>query len=141
MTRCPQCGTNYTDASLRFCLADGAALVKISDPMRVDIPSPESRSASGPAQHPPASSMFLVYVILATVTLGLFVVAAIVGVALYAHFGSAENEPEQYVFATPTPAVDSSRPASDEDILKTELEKLEKQLEDMDLPRVDKTPF
>lgn len=63
MKQCPACKTTYTDDSLRFCLADGAALNFFPD----DEPTLVSRSGqastrgdvspeSGPASFPTASS-------------------------------------------------------------------------------------
>ena len=141
MKRCPQCGTTYTDATLRFCLADGTALVGGEEPLRAEIPSPDTRVSMGSAQHPPRTSKAWIFVVLGTVIIGLMAIAGVVVLGILAYIGSVDAEPEQIVFATPSPAAAPSEPASDEQILRQELEKLEKQLEDMDLPRVDQDPF
>src|SRR4051812_14443244 len=107
MKQCPLCGTTYTDASLRFCLADGNALIdKPADPtgsrpssesdetiaitptgagpVRVDIPPPSGHFASretGPV--PPSdtrsSSGMFFKIVVVVLLLGLFV--AILGAA------------------------------------------------------------
>lgn len=92
MKQCPSCGTTYTDASLSYCLADGAALNDISpaeeatvvrsggDPLRVSIPQTQPIITPTTVTQPSDGSSgtvlkvvigFLVLVILAIVGLGL----------------------------------------------------------------------
>lgn len=93
MKQCPTCGTTYTDASLRYCLSDGATLTDMSggeeatvvrsggDQLRVDIPQTQPIIAPPTMQQPPAAGSsntvlkvvvgLLVLIILAIVGLGL----------------------------------------------------------------------
>jgi hypothetical protein len=140
MKRCPQCGTTYTDASLRFCLADGAALVERDEPMRVDIPSPENAIPSQPAQKK-GPSLVWILVALGVGVVGLMAVAGVIVLGILFYIGSAESEPEITAFPTPTPAVSPGGSTTDEERIKQELEKLEKKLAEMEKPPIAGDPF
>lgn len=140
MKRCPQCGTTYTDQTLRFCLADGAALVERDEPLRVDIPPPGTGVSNGPPQSK-GPSMLWILVALAVGVVGVMAVAGVIVLGVLFYIGSAETEPEYTGFPTPTPAVSSSGPAADEERIKQELEKLEQKLAEMEKPPVSADPF
>jgi hypothetical protein len=133
MMQCPVCGNRYTDASLRYCLADGTTLVPAEDEtvvrkgqydaVRVEIPGPETRHSHIP---PPAaeakSGSPVVKIILGLVALGaVTAVIGVIGAVLYfSYAGSAANQNAK--LASPTPAV-SPLPTID-----AEKERLQKEL-------------
>lgn len=128
--RCPVCGNQYTDGSLRYCLADGTALVPAEDEtmarrdaVRVDIPPPD------PVRQPIAQGVNEkrgistgVKVLLGLLAVGALgaVVAVVAAVLLIGYAGTGTNENSKA--ATPTPAA-SVTPAAD-----TEKDRLQKEL-------------
>lgn len=130
MMRCPVCGNQYTDGSLRYCLADGTALVPADedtiarrDAVRVDIPPPEpvAHPAVQPATEKKGISTGIKILLGLTAVGALVAVVAIVAAVLlisYAGKGTIENTKA----ATPTPTA-SVTPTSD-----AEKERLQKEL-------------
>lgn len=130
MMRCPVCGNQYTDGSLRFCLADGTALVPAEEEttarreaVRVDIPPPES--VRQPTPQPVNDKKGLSTGI--KILLGLLAVGALVGVVvvvaavmLISYAGS--NTGNNTKAATPAPTA-SATPTTD-----AEKERLQKEL-------------
>jgi len=129
MMRCPVCGNQYTDGTLRFCLADGTALVPAEeettarrDAVRVDIPPPDSlrQPAAQPVNEKKGIST-IVKVLLGLLAVGALVavvaVAAVVLLIRYA--GSGDGSNTRAVNPTPT----ASATPSD-----TEKERLQKEL-------------
>lgn len=152
MKQCPTCGTNYTDETLRFCLADGAALTDLGErstvarqtsggpsnektvamgggQMRVDIPQDAPPRQYQTAPPPSGGSGGLLKVLLVLLGLGIFVVLlAIVGVVIYYN-----SRPEQAINKTPdlkTPAASPASTKEDKDDLRDQIANLQKQLAD-----------
>jgi len=166
MKQCPTCGTTYTDATLRFCLADGAPL---TDPgerstvarqtsggasnektiamgggqMRVDIPQEAPAPSHYQSPPPPSSgSGGLLKVLLVLLGLGIFVVLlAIVGLILF-----YKPRPDQASNNAPdlkTPAASPAPTKDIEDELRDLIANLEKQLGDQkgtNRPSIDPVP-
>lgn len=137
--KCPQCGTTYTDESLRFCLADGAELVREGAQMRIDIPAAETRIVPDVSQKRSPSKAWI-FIALGAAIIGLMFVAGVIVIGILAYIGSAENDSE-ITFATPTPSAAPTRPQTDEERIKTELEKLEQKLAEMEEPPITGDPF
>lgn len=105
MKQCPSCGTTYTDASLSYCLSDGATLTELSiaeeptvvhrgrDPMRVEIPQTEpivpqatvSQQASG------GSSTVLKVVVVVLILIILAIIGLGIAGVLYYTSGRGDN--------------------------------------------------
>jgi hypothetical protein len=126
MKQCPTCGNTYTDASLTYCLSDGAALTDLSpaeeatvvrsggDPMRVDIPHTQPIITPATiAPQPPSGSSAVLKVVIAVLIL---IILAIVGLGLAGVFyytsGKNENLPvnnsNSNRAAAPGPTVDET---------------------------------
>lgn len=146
MKRCPACGTTYTDASLKFCLSDGAELIGASGdaatdetismatgrPVRIDIPS---RTADAPPQGvlpptPPSGSsggMFKVLVVVLLVGLITVIVIVAAGTFIYLRMNGPEKASLDNKDAkTATPAPSPSK--DDKDELRDQIANLEKML-------------
>ena len=157
MKRCPQCGTTYTDESLRFCLADGSALSPDTgeptlpsgrgETLRVDIPPPTTPAFSPsrqPYQPQPAksSSGVLLKVVVAFLALGALGVILIGVLGVFIYLGSMDSGNTSSQSGDPPVTTEpSAPPASDEDQLARELEKLERQLEDLQKSPIGSNPF
>jgi hypothetical protein len=163
MKRCGQCGTTYTDQTLRFCLADGAVLVDLPEEptvasprdrgMRVDIPSPHSAATF---ETPPArsSSSLIIKVVIAVLVIGFLglIIVSLAGVGYY--FVSRQSsvqithtEPSPMPVSSPTAeTTPEAAPANvTEDVekkIEDELAKLQKQLEDLakTVPELESLP-
>ncbi|HEX2640836.1 MAG TPA: SH3 domain-containing protein [Pyrinomonadaceae bacterium] len=119
MRRCPTCGNQYTDGSLRYCLADGTALVPADETtakreaLRIDIPSPDSvrQSAGQPAtENKGISTGIKVLLGLGAVGALVAVVAIVAAVLLISYAGKGTSENTKT--ATPTPSA-SVTPTTD----------------------------
>lgn len=132
MKKCPQCGTTYTDESLRFCLADGAFLdggeepTVVSGRNRIDIGSGNRPVVQIPEPNRKKSSALIktILVLSVLVALAVVVIAAAVGALYY----NREFPPKpNTIYSTPTP-----KPSADPETerLKKELADLQKQLDE-----------
>jgi hypothetical protein len=142
MKQCPACGTTYTDASLLYCLSDGAPLNAIDDeqntvvrsgtgPMRVDITQPgvsktRSAAAAAPPSVPVGSSHVWLKVVLGLLVIG-FLIATAVAVGTLIYFNV--SRPEVTTNASPTPSVPVSSPTRPTTI--DETDELRKQIADL----------
>ena len=156
MKHCPSCGTNYSDATLRFCLEDGTPLVHADeqatvvrpgeresykteklpsnitipqhDAMRVDVP-PADRNTRPITVAPVKSDFPWTKFVIAVLALGLIAVigAGLLGVAFYV--GSGRNNAQANT-PTPTPKVTPASDDAEKKRLEDEVAKLKKKLEE-----------
>ncbi len=140
MKKCPQCGTTYTDESLRFCLADGTALDASgseeptivsgrNEPLRVDIGSGNRQAVqvSEPARKNSSAFVKTILVLLVLAALAVVVIAAAVGVMFYTSREFPPNPNANTTTPTPKPA---ATPDPETERLKNELANLQKQLDE-----------
>jgi hypothetical protein len=148
MKQCPICGTTYTDATLRFCLSDGAPLNEQAgeqptlvrktasdtsdektvamhgEPLRIEIPH---GTALPPHPSKPAGASGVLKVLLILLGLGILVaLVALIGTLayFYARPDRAANEAPE-----PKTSNSSSAPANDgKDTLRDQIANLQKQL-------------
>ncbi len=159
MKKCPACGNTYTDDSLMFCLSDGNALADGYEPAvtvqfpavvkstdanydRVNIPinSPtmETRISSpapvgGPAGRSGCSPMVIVAAVAFSGLLA-------VGGVIIGYFVYGNGQPVRNSTPSPTPTESQNiNSNSKEQELKDRLEKLEKELQNRNVP-VNRTP-
>ena len=147
MKKCPQCGTTYTDESLRFCLADGAALDSGEEPtvvsgrgsLRVDIGSGNRTSGQVSEPTKKSSSAFVktILVLSVLVALAVVVIVAAVGV-LYLQSLRSENKATNIQTTTPSP---TPTPDPETERLKKELADLQKQLDEKKSTAANKDAF
>lgn len=150
MNRCPACGTSYTDATLKFCLADGARLEGVSgeketvvrsgrDALRVDIPQ-DATPDRGPVYPPPVTSGGGGIVKILAVVVGLlFLVLLLLGGAgalFYYNMGPGNantpannGTPKTNGTATPTVTVSPTASPKDENAeLRNQIANLERMI-------------
>lgn len=136
MKYCPQCGTSYTDETLRFCLADGTALTGGEEPTlvygrreqtKVDIPQPTAPAFSPPTQPTikKSSSGTVVKVVIALVVVAVLGLIAIGGAGVL-YFMSTANQVTP-VPQKPSPPATPPKSSTTED----EKAKLEKEVADL----------
>ena len=141
MKKCPQCGTTYTDESLRFCLADGATLDTADgeeatvvsgrgERLRVETGSGIRKSVQVTEPVITGSSAWLktLVVLSILVALAAIVVAASVAV-LYLYSSRAFPPNPNATYAPPQPGR-SPTPDAETERLKNELANLQKQLDE-----------
>ena len=120
MKQCPTCKTTYTDATLSYCLADGAPLESADgedqtvvrpagQAMRVDIPSEGGRTIG--TQHAPitstgsGSSNIFLKILVGLLAIGLLIAAAVaIGALIYF------NRPARTEISSNDPATPRQRP-------------------------------
>jgi hypothetical protein len=141
MKQCPSCGTTYTDASLRYCLADGAALadtsaaeeatvVRPGGAMRVDIPQTQPIMTPVTTQQPSGGSSTVLKVVIGLLVLGLLAVAGL-GLAGLFWYRSSGGEVVVANSNSNKPSSPSPMPSIDEtDELRKQIADLEKKLND-----------
>ena len=157
MKRCPACGTTYTDASLRFCLSDGAELVSSGSDeatvvrsqapqndtiamgsgrqMRVDIPQPTGNVPPAGYQatvDSPRSSGGIFKVIVVVLLVGLFALVVVFAAGTFIYFrmntqDRASADTNKETRIT-TPVPSPSK--DDKDELRDQIANLEKMLND-----------
>jgi flagellar basal body-associated protein FliL len=152
MKQCPNCKTTYTDDALRFCLADGANLISMSEeapptvqmsfnkePMRVNIPSDSTPTVFVPTpnqQNQPVKKGF--GLIIAAVLGVLFLIAIVGGIGAFVFFRQNSSDKNAVVSASPTPstkptvsstATTFASPNDEIERLKEEKASLQKQLQ------------
>lgn len=148
MKRCPQCGTTYTDETLRFCLADGGSLVPVEEEPTVASPrrdafkvnfgdqTPGTQPSTFP---PPKGSSSGVKILIGLVIAGILGVLAVgavfvafVGYEIYrADTAVSTPTPTPTPVFQPTPFAQTS-PGTDAEKLAEELLKLQKALEEQE---------
>ena len=121
MKRCPSCGTTYTDATLKFCLADGGRLEETydSDPtlvagsrnkLLVDIPTnPAGAPLRLHTQPPPSnlSSAPWIKILLAVFGLGVLLIG-VIGVAGAIYYFSSGTHTSANVAVQKSPTANAS---------------------------------
>ena len=154
MKQCPRCKTTYTDVTLRFCLADGAALIDLSgeqptvsrqtgtssaaetiamqhgaDQMRVDIPP---QTVPQPTYQPQVSAPNANYsgggifkVIMVVIGLGIFAVLA-VAVGTFIYYNMNRTEVASNVANKDVKPPNPSPTTDDKDELRDQIANLEK---------------
>lgn len=145
MKRCPQCGTTYTDVTLKFCLADGSLLEEpeadVVPPTRreglqIDISEPQTVSR---AKHDSADKglstgiKILIAAVVLVVLGGVVVVAA--GIIFFVAGGllTAGPPPPSAPTPEPTPQTEvKTIPVNEVDELEKRLKELVEQLEQKD---------
>lgn len=148
MKQCPICGTTYTDATLRFCLSDGAPLNEQAgeeptlvrkaasepsdektvamhgEPLRIEIPH---GTASQPPPSKPAGASGVFKVLLILLGLGILIALIVLTGTLayfYARPDRAANDAPELKTSNSSPA-----PANDgKDDLREQIANLQKQL-------------
>lgn len=155
MKQCPVCKTNYTDDSLRFCLADGTALNSATDeqltvlkragnnPLRVDIPSATVPTAFTPNTdpNPESSSSTWVKIVVAAVILGVIAIGAVGLVGAVFYYGTGGKEKEILAKSpTPTPPA-TATPDIEKERLKDEIANIQKKLDEQKVANVNTRPF
>ncbi len=154
MKRCPQCGTTYTDATLKYCLTDGSSLEDADagapptrrEGLKIDIPAPPT--ASGSISEPArggistAAKVAIALAIFAVIGAVLIVAAAIMifvaGDILSARQPVDSPSPPP---TAPTPAPSPSPTDAAEELTK-KLEELAKKIEEQNSPiEVPKIPL
>jgi hypothetical protein len=150
MKKCPQCGTTYTDQSLRFCLADGAVLDNggepavvsgRNEPLRVDIGSGNRPGVqvTEPARKSSPAIVKTILVLSVLVALAVVVIAAAVGILyLQSQENIFVNSNSETNISTPTP---SATLDPETERLKKELADLQKQLDEKKSTSVNKDTF
>ena len=139
MRKCPQCGTTYTDESLRFCLADGATLDAVTedatvvsgrgDQIRVNLGS-ANRSVEQipqPVKKRPTALVTIVALVV-LVALAVVVIAAAAGmIYLQSEKNIFVNNATDIPKTTPTV---KATPDLETERLKNELANLQRQLDE-----------
>lgn len=140
MKQCPACRTTYTDATLVYCLADGAPLESLAgeqetvvrpagQPMRVDVSHEAQRPGAPPPNTvntaPAGSSNVVLKVLLGLLALGFLVAAAIaIGALVYFNMQGRAEVAQNTNQATPKP---TATPAANEtDELRDQIANLER---------------
>lgn len=144
MKQCPNCGTTYTDETLRFCLTDGTTLVSLGNSektaefehnrMRVDFQkenAPESvNTVISPAlstqNSEKKSGNWLIVGVLGVLLI--FVLLGFAGFAGYVFYTQSGNKNSNIAENSPTPKVSPTKNNDKE--LEEKVANLEKQLED-----------
>jgi len=143
MKQCPVCKTTYTDESLKFCLADGANLISLSDaaetvqmsfgnnPMRINV-APDSAPTifTPPISNQPIKKGVSPIVVGILGFLLLLVVVGFVGFVGYVMLAPSDKK-DTIANVSPTPKI-SPTPTPDDQTaeLKEKLANLEKQVQD-----------
>lgn len=143
MKQCSACKTTYTDDTLKFCLADGAALIELpnsektiemsfgGENERMNIPADSTPTVFPAAGLPKPDKKSSTPIIAAVAGLFLLlVIAALIGFVSYISLRSNDNKDVQVVNSqTPVPTI-SETPESDKENteLKEKLANLEKQI-------------
>jgi hypothetical protein len=143
MKQCPNCKTTYTDESLRFCLADGASLIRLpnaEETLRMNFDKNALRTNAPPdstaAIFPPLNTNREIRkgvspsIVIALVGLLLLAVLGLVGVVGYFSFGASEKKQIAAVLPTPGATAAPTFTPNDETVnLKEKLANLEKQVQ------------
>jgi hypothetical protein len=152
MKQCPACKTTYTDESLLYCLADGAALESTEEetllrtsgqnPLRVTIPQTEKKAYPPPLE--PKKGSPLVKILLAVVALGIVVIGAagiIGGVIYFSTRESNANTSQVTKSSSPTPIANIFPTVDPEkQRLQDQLANAQKQLEEQKNANVPRPP-
>lgn len=143
MKKCPQCGTTYTDATLKFCLADGGLLEEIipesvpptrREGLKINIPEPAT-IASARKEEPKRGLSTMAKVLIALGVFAVLGVVLVVAAAIVLFVASDIFSARQPVPAstpeptTPTPASTPS-PKDETEELAKRLEELAKKIEE-----------
>lgn len=150
MKQCPACKNTYTDASLRYCLADGETLETIGEreeetvvrnSVRVPIPTEEPTIVRSTVPPKTGSSGTIIKIVIAVIVLGALALVAlgVAGAFIYSSTGGGNNA---MPYPTPTPkpsATPAATPDGEKERLEKELADLQKKLEEQ-ANKTSKTP-
>lgn len=153
MKQCPACKTNYTDDSLSFCLADGAALDSATDEqptvvkkagnkaMRVDIGSMAASTVMRPAAEPipKGSAGTWIKIALSIFVLGVLAIGAVGLIGAVFYYGSGGKEKE-ITAKSPMPTA-TATPDTEKERLRDELANIQKKLDERQKTNVNTNPF
>ena len=161
MKQCPACKTTYTDETLRFCLADGAALQIVSDAEETTLISPNKKSPpnfTNDVQFPNQTKKrnLIPYIAVGLIAVLVLAFVGIAAVALLAFYGNNEKTAISNVSAD-TNAQNNSKsveipmnslpannyPINNTDEIKKKLADLQKKLEEQknQQTKPDSSPF
>lgn len=153
MKTCPQCGTVYPDETLRFCLADGTALIASGEEptlvsgrrgvTNVNITPPTTPAIRSPVPPKKGSSRTLFKVIIALVVVGILGIALIGGAGLIylISLSSESNQSEPERPTEPNRPSRSATPDPDKAKLEKELADLKEKLKDQQSTPDNTNPF
>ncbi len=142
MKQCPNCGTTYTDETLRFCLTDGATLVSLASNEKtaafennrvlVDFQkdsAPESvNTVISPALPQTSEKKGINWLIIGVLSvLLLFVLLGFAGFAGYIFYKQSGDENRNVAVNSPTPNISPTK--NEDKDLEEKVANLEKQLE------------
>lgn len=148
MKQCPVCKTTYTDESLKFCLADGANLISLSEPaetvqmsfgnnpMRINV-APDSSPTifTPPISNQPIKKGVSPIVVGVLGFLLLLVVVGFAGFVGYIMLQPSDKK-ETAANVSPTPRVSQTSTPDDQTAeLKEKLANLERQVQDQKNPK------
>ncbi|MDM7922666.1 MAG: hypothetical protein QUS14_10240 [Pyrinomonadaceae bacterium] len=131
MKHCPQCGTSYTDESLRFCLADGSALVPATEePTLVSRRPPQTEANFAPPttpsfSQPPKRSRTGLKILIGVLIAGFLGIVLIAAAGAFFFISSSRVEPVQP--ANPSEPSTPKAPSTAD----TDRAKLEKEIADL----------
>lgn len=136
MKQCPACKTTYTDESLRYCLADGATLIAVSEEPTVFAPRKDAVRVDIPTRHETASVVEPVQkkgsaLLKALTAIGIiaFLFIAAIGVAVAILYMNTGGRDANVKAATPTPS-QTPTPDPEKQRLQDELSNLQKRLDE-----------
>jgi len=142
MKQCPVCKTTYTDESLKFCLADGANLISLSEPaetvqmsfdknpMRINVPPDSSPTVFALPQTSNQPIKKGVSPIIVAVLVGLLLLLAVGFIGVIGYF-SLKPTANEKASVSPTPTAKITPTPDNETVeLKEKLANLEKQVQD-----------
>jgi len=141
MKQCPNCKTNYTDESLRFCLADGGSLISIPDaaetvqmsfgnePMRINVP-PDSVPTFFTPQIPQTQPIKKGVSPIIVGVLGVLLLLVVGVFAAYILLRPTDNKNLIATISPTPPLVPTATPNDETAKLKEEMANLQKQLQD-----------
>ncbi|MGI8639925.1 MAG: hypothetical protein ACR2MG_08210 [Pyrinomonadaceae bacterium] len=143
MKQCPACKTNYTDETLKFCLADGANLISVpevaetvrmsfgNNPVQVNVPPDSVPTVFSPAVSNQPARKGVSPIIVAV--LGLSLLLAVTGFTGFVAYIWLKPTDNKTLVATNSPTPTTSQkptPAGDNNELKEKIANLEKQFAD-----------
>ena len=143
MKQCPACKTNYTDETLKFCLADGANLISVpeaektiamsfvNEPMQINVPPDSAPTVFPPAVSNQPTGKGVSPIIVAV--LGLSLLLAVIGfVGFIAYIWLKPTDDKNLITTNSSTPITSQKPTPDSDNneLKEKIANLEKQVAD-----------
>lgn len=142
MKQCPACQTTYTDETLRFCLADGAALatVRNEDPTlvreRSDMPVKKTAGVKG-------SGLTVFKIVIAVLILGFLALlaAGLAGAFFYYKTGNPNTASQTATPSSTNTPKQSPTPDDEKARLRDELANLQKTINEQKRTATNTSPF